>query len=60
MLNKLQKAGFELMQSDARFVYTIIDIFENAKNIDSNYMSMCLPYLGVFADEQNNGVKKLG
>ncbi len=48
MLNKLQKAGFELMQSDARFVYTIIDIFENAKNIDSNYMSMCLPYLGVF------------
>lgn len=46
MLNKLQKAGFELMQSDARFVYTIIDIFENAKNIDSNYMSIL--YVDVF------------
>ena len=60
MLNKLQKAGFELMQSDARFVYTIIDIFENAKNIDSNYMSMCLPYLGVFADGAEQWCKKVG
>ena len=60
MLNKLQIAGFELMQSDARFVYTIIDIFENAKNIDSNYMSMCLPYLGVFADGAEQWCKKVG
>ena len=27
MLNKLQKAGCELMQSDARFIYTFVDIF---------------------------------
>ena len=60
MLNKLQKAGFELIQSDARFVYTIIDIFENAKNIDSNYMSMCLPYIGVFADGAEQWCKKVG
>lgn len=60
MLNKLQKAGFELMQSDARFIYTFVDIFETAKNIDSNYMSMCLPYIGVFADGAEQWCKKVG
>lgn len=59
MLNKLQKAGFELMQSDARFVYTLVDIFLNAKNIESNYMSMCLPYIGVFTDGAEQWCKKV-
>lgn len=60
MLNKIQKAGFELMQSDARFIYTFVDIFETAKNIDSNYMLMCLPYIGVFADGAEQWCKKVG
>ena len=60
MLNKLQKAGFELIQSDARFIYTFVDIFETEKNIDSNYMLMCLPYIGVFADGAEQWCKKVG
>lgn len=36
-INKVQKAAFELIQSDARFLNTIIDINTNAKNIDSNF-----------------------
>lgn len=30
-INKVQKAAFELIQSDARFLNTIIDINTNAK-----------------------------
>ena len=49
-INKVQKAAFELIQSDARFLNTIIDINTNAKNIDSNFLMMCQPYIGIFAD----------
>lgn len=36
MLNKVQKAAFDLIQSDARFIYTLVDMQNNAKNINSN------------------------
>ncbi len=48
-LNKVQSAAFELIQSDARFLYTLTDILENASKIDSNYMMMVQPYIGLFA-----------
>lgn len=50
MVNKVQKAALDLIQSDARFMYTLIDIQNNAKNINSNYLMMSMPYIGIFAD----------
>ena len=50
MLNKVQKAAFDLIQSDARFIYTLVDMQNNAKNINSNYVMMSIPYIGIFAD----------
>ena len=38
MLNKVQKAAFDLIQSDARFIYTLVDMQNNAKNINSNFL----------------------
>lgn len=55
MLNKVQKAAFDLIQSDARFIYTLVDMQNNAKNINSNYVMMSIPYIGIFVD----GAKKL-
>ena len=48
MLNKVQKAAFDLIQSDARFIYTLVDMQNNAKNINSNYVMMSIPYIGNF------------
>lgn len=45
MLNKVQKAAFDLIQSDARFIYTLVDMQNNAKNINSNYVMMSIPYI---------------
>ena len=49
-LNEIQQAAYKLIQADARFVYTLIDIDKKAQNISSNYIMMCQPYIGVFAD----------
>lgn len=57
--NRVQMAAFDLIQSDARFVYTLTDIQQKAKNIDSNYIMMCQPYIGVFADGAEQWCKKL-
>ena len=35
-LNKVQVAALRLMQSDARFLYTLVDIHKNAENITSS------------------------
>ena len=59
-INKVQKAAFELIQSDARFLNTIIDINTNAKNIDSNFLMMCQPYIGIFADGTEQWCRKMG
>ncbi len=59
-LNKIQSAAFDLIQADARFIYTLTDISQNAKNIDSNYIMMCQPYIGIFADGAEQWCKKVG
>lgn len=58
MLNKVQKAAFDLIQSDARFIYTLVDMQNNAKNINSNYIMMSIPYIGIFADGAEQWCKK--
>ncbi len=60
MLNKVQKAAFDLIQSDARFIYTLVDMQNNAKNINSNYVMMSIPYIGIFADGAEQWCKKIG
>lgn len=60
MLNKVQKAAFDLIYSDAKFIYTLVDMQNNAKNINSNYVMMCQPYLGIFADGAEQWCKKNG
>ena len=59
-LNKVQTAAYELIQSDARFLYTLTEIDKRAKNISSNYIMMCQPYIGVFANGSEQWCKKLG
>lgn len=59
-MNKIQTAAYELIQSDARFLYTLTDISQKAKNINSNYIMMCQPYIGVFADGAEQWCKKVG
>lgn len=60
MLNKVQKTAFDLIQSDARFIYTLVDMQNNAKNINSNYVMMSIPYIGIFADGAEQWCKKIG
>ena len=50
MLSIVQKAAYELIQSDARFLYSLVNIQKNAKNINSNYIMMSQPYSGIFTD----------
>lgn len=59
-LNAIQRAAFSLIQSDARFIYTLIDIQKNAHNINSNYVMMCQPYIGIFADGAEQWSQKVG
>ena len=59
-LNKVQTAAYELIQSDARFLFTLTDIGQRANKISSNYIMMCQPYIGVFADGAEQWCKKAG
>ncbi len=59
-LNIVQTAAYQLIQSDARFLYTLTDVSRNAKNINSNYIMMCQPYIGIFANGAEQWCKKVG
>lgn len=59
-MNKVQRIAYELIQSDARFLYTLVDISKNAKNINSNYICMNLPYMGLFVHGSEQWCKKVG
>ena len=59
-LKTVQKAAYELIQSDARFLYTLIDIDRNAKNNEGNYIMMCQPYIGLFTDGAEQWCRKIG
>ena len=52
MLNAVQKAAYELIQADARFLYTLTVIQRNVRNISSNYIMMSQPYIGLFTDTE--------
>ena len=58
-MNKVQKTAYELIREDARFIYALTHISQNAKNIDSNYICMSLPYIGLFADGAEQWGKKV-
>ena len=60
MLNKVQKAAYELIQSDARFIYALTDMLRNAEDIETNYILMSQPYIGVFADGAEQWCRKVG
>jgi len=59
-LNIVQKTAYELIQADARFLYTLTDILQNAQNISSNYICMSLPYIGLFTEGTEQWCKKVG
>lgn len=37
-MNEVQKAAWELIQFDARFLFTLVDIQNNTKNINSDML----------------------
>lgn len=59
-LTKVQQAAYNLIQSDARFIYTLVDIQQNCKTIDTNFMLMSQPYIGIFADGAEQWSRKVG
>ena len=59
-MNIVQNAAYDLIQSDARFVYTLTEISKNVKTYNNNFMLMSLPYLGIFADGSAQWGKKVG
>jgi hypothetical protein len=58
--NRVQKAAFELVREDSRFLLTLVDIFQNAKNVNNNYISMTIPYIGIFVDGAEQWGRKVG
>ncbi|MGL5561499.1 MAG: hypothetical protein ACRDCN_02600 [Tannerellaceae bacterium] len=60
MLNNVQKAALELIRSDAQYIYTLVELMKSNSKIDSNYISMSLPYIGVFAHGSEQLVRKVG
>lgn len=59
-LNAIQKAAYDLIQADARFLYTLTTIKSNAKNVNSNYIMMSQPYIGLFAYGAEQWCGKIG
>lgn len=59
IFNKVQLSTWGLIQADARFLYTLVDMQQNAKNISSNYIMMCQPYIGIFTDGAEQWCKKM-
>ena len=59
-MNPVQRAAYELIQADAQFLYTLTIIQRNAKNINSNYILMSQPYIGLFTDGAEQWCQKLG
>lgn len=58
-LNPVQKIALSLIQSDARFIYTITKMNSLNPHIKSNYMCMSTPYIGIFADGAEQWGKKV-
>jgi len=56
-LNLIQEKAYKLIQTDARFIYSII---ANPKKPKSNFISMLQPYIGMFADGAEKWGRKVG
>jgi hypothetical protein len=56
-LNPVQRLAYKLIQSDAHFIYSLTKL--NGK-IDSNFVSMSVPYIGIFADGAKQWGQKVG
>ena len=59
-LNKVQQAAYYLIQEDSRFFYSIATISQNSTKIDSNFVMMSMPYMGVFTYGANQWCNRLG
>ena len=57
-LNTVQKAAYKQIQSDARFLYSLTQ--QQPMSINTNYIMMSQPYLGLFADGAEQWCKKVG
>lgn len=64
MLNPVQKIAYEMIQYDARFLYTLTHVSgvlgSEKANIDSNYITMSMPYIACFADGAEQWINKIG
>ncbi len=59
-LNSVQRAAYELIQSDARFIYSLFAINKIEKHIHSNYVMMSQPFIGMFTNGADQWCKKMG
>ena len=59
-LRKVQKAAYSLMREDARFLFSLVDLYKTGCNLDDNYVCMSLPYIGLFADGAEQWCRKVG
>ncbi len=59
-MNKIQQAAYSLIQSDAKFLYTLTQIGKHIKSHSNNYITMSLPYIGVFAHGAEQWGRKTG
>ena len=58
-LNTVQEKAFSLIQADARFLYSFVEIHKTARP-KSNFNLMSLPYLGLFIDGAEKWGNKVG
>ena len=58
-MNKVQKNAYDLIQSDARYFYTLLDMNKNNENFNENIWLINLPYIGIFTDGTEQWYKKI-
>lgn len=58
-INKVQLAAYELIQSDARFIYSLVQLRKTGKRIETNYIMMAQPYIALFADGAEQWCNKM-
>ncbi len=56
-MNQVQLLARKLIKSDAQFVYALVTLREK---IDNNYLSMAMPYIGIFTDGAEQWGNKVG
>lgn len=55
-MKKIQSVAYEMIQSDALFIYSLTTL----KKLESNYILMSFPYIGIFADGAEQWCRKMG